>query len=301
MPSIETMVQTALDRAYDDYHGYSQADRWGRDRDCATLMYEAADAGGYGVGTGPDKTRYTGTMIPDFTAVGFTCYGYDEFEEYRGCILLRDPWGPRGHTEMYIGDGQTVGAHCSENGGIYGEPGDQTGNEISVGPNYGDWDYILAPPPDGPAYVQPHQEPGEPVNDAGIWYQTHVRNLGWLEPVRDGQTSGTTGYCLQAEAFAINPPPGYRLRVKEHLADIGWVTFDNIVHGNNVVIGTTGENRRVEEIIIEVLERPEGDNRELWYQVHQQNVGDKAWTKEGYATGSNGEGLQLEAIRIKLV
>ena len=300
MPSIEKMVQHALNLANDDYHGYSWADRWGRDRDCSSTVYDAAEEGGYGVGRGPDKTRYTGTMIADFTAVGFTCYRYDEFEEFRGCILLRDPWGPMGHTEIYLGDGLTVGAHIAETGDVYGEPGDQTGNEISVAPNPEWWDYILVPPPDGPEYVSPYQDAGVPLNNAGIWYQTHCQNLGWCDPVRDGQQAGTTGFALRAEAIAINPPPGWKLRVKLHLANIGWVTYDGIVNGNTVVIGTTGQLRQIEEIIIEVVERPDGDNRKLYFQVHQQNVGWKAWTEEGYASGSNGENLRLEAIRIKI-
>lgn len=155
MGRIESMVQHAVDIAENDYHGYSWADRWNRDRDCSSLAYDSADAAGYPVGRGPDRTRYTGTMIDDFTAAGFKLHDYDSFEEYRGCILLRDPWGENGHTEIYIGDGLTVGAHSAENGGVYGEPGDQTGNEISIAPNPEWWDYILEPPADEVALEWP--------------------------------------------------------------------------------------------------------------------------------------------------
>lgn len=154
MGSIERMVQHAIDIAEDDSHGYSWADRWDIDRDCSSLMYDAADAGGYPVGRGPDKTRYTGTMPSDFQDAGFGMYDYGDYEPFRGCIFLRDPWGSGGHTEMYIGDGMNVGAHIAETGGVYGEPGDQTGNEISITPNYGNWDYILVPPED----EEPEQE-----------------------------------------------------------------------------------------------------------------------------------------------
>ena len=148
---IERMVEYAVAIAEDDSHGYSWADRWERDRDCASLMYDSADHAGYGVGRGNDRTRYTGTMPKDFQEAGFSMLPYGSVAPYRGCIFLRDPWGPGGHTELYIGDNLTVGAHIAETGGVYGEPGDQTGNEISVGPNYGNWDYILCPPDDGPA------------------------------------------------------------------------------------------------------------------------------------------------------
>lgn len=42
----------------------------------------------------------------------------------------------RQHTEIYLGNNQLVGAHIAETGDIYGEPGDQTGREISVGAYY---------------------------------------------------------------------------------------------------------------------------------------------------------------------
>lgn len=146
MLSREAMVRYAVAIAEDDSHGYSWADRWDIDRDCASLMYDSAASAGFPVGRGPDKTRYTGTMIDDFTNAGFTLLKYAAVELRRGDILLRNPWSSEnGHTEMYIGDNQLVGAHCSENGTAYGEPGDQTGNEISVGPLYGNWDYVLRP------------------------------------------------------------------------------------------------------------------------------------------------------------
>jgi len=145
---IEAMVEHAIAIANDDSHGYSWADRWNVDRDCSSLMYDSADAAGYPVGRGADRTRYTGTMIDDFTAAGFTKYDYGSVDLQRGDILLRDPWGSGGHTEMYIGDGMCVGAHSAEDGGVYGQPGDQTGNEISITPNYGNWQFVLRPPVD---------------------------------------------------------------------------------------------------------------------------------------------------------
>ena len=148
--SIDKMVQHAIDIANNDYYGYSWADRWDHDRDCSSLMYDSADAAGYSVGRGPDKTRYTGTMIDDFMAAGFTKYNYGTVTLKRGDILLRNPWSSEyGHTEMYIGGNQCVGAHSSENGTAYGVPGDQTGNEISIGPLWGSWDYVLRPPAGG--------------------------------------------------------------------------------------------------------------------------------------------------------
>lgn len=140
----EAMVQLAIGVAEDDSHGYSQASRWpwqGSDFDCSSLMYWSAHEAGYDV----PLSGYTGTMLADFTNAGFTPHRYGSVELERSDVLLAHNDG-RQHTEMYVGDGKTVGAHSSETGGIYGQPGDQTGNEISVAPIWGDWDWVLRPP-----------------------------------------------------------------------------------------------------------------------------------------------------------
>ena len=295
MPSVQDMIDHAIAIAEDDYHGYSWADRWNRDRDCATLMYDSATAGGYNVGWGPDGTRYTGTMIDDFTAVGFTCYDYGDVEPFPGCIFIRDPWGSGGHTEMYIGDGMTAGAHIAETGGVYGEPGDQTGYEISIAPDPGGWDYVLVPPEEEPA----RQVPGEPYNDMGFRYQVHVQNLGWCEWVRDGQTAGTTGFSLRMECLTIEPCDGIVVQVKTHIQDKGWLTFPPASRGKPQACGTTGQSLRMECIEIDVLENTTG--KQLEYRVHEQDYGWLGWTPAGYPTGSDGQSRRLEAIEIRLV
>ena len=129
MGSVQAMVDHAIAIANDDSHGYSWADRWNRDRDCSSLMYDSADAAGYDVGRGGD--RFTGTMIDDFSAAGFDVVPYGSVELFPGCILLVHN-SNRQHTEMHVGDGMNVGAHIAETGDVYGEPGDQTGFEISI-------------------------------------------------------------------------------------------------------------------------------------------------------------------------
>lgn len=158
MGKIQKMVDYAVAIANDDSHGYSQSRRWkseGTDRDCSSLMYEAANAAGYNVTVGPSGVHYTGTMIDDFRKAGFEVLKFDGnlYDLDPGDILVRDPWGEDGHTEMYIGNNQLVGAHGSEYGTADGEPGDQTGNEISVVGVYGDWDYVLVPPKEGASTV----------------------------------------------------------------------------------------------------------------------------------------------------
>lgn len=150
--------------------------------------------------------------------------------------------------------------------------------------------------------VTPKQEPGKAVNNAGLWYRAHVQDAGWLEAVHDGQQAGTTGYAARLEAFKITPPDGWELKVKVHIQNVGWKTYSGIKKGvYDPVIGTEGKSQRIEDLIVEVTKRPEGDKRKLYFQVHQGGWGWKAWTLEGYASGTDGMGVQLEALRMKLV
>lgn len=149
----EVFVDQALHYAEDDTHGYSQkppSGRWGPDYDCSSLLYQAANDAGYPVGTGSDKVRFTGTMLKDFEKAGFQILpfanvGISDLEI--GDILLNLAL----HAEVYVGNGESVGATGSETGGFVGKAGDQTGREIEKHPVTTfdkEWDYILRPPAD---------------------------------------------------------------------------------------------------------------------------------------------------------
>lgn len=146
---LQKMVAKAKEIAADDSHGYSQYRRWpyqGTDFDCSSLMYYVADYAGYGVKmTDP---RWTGSMAADFTAAGFKQMAFSKAVLAAGDILLSHN-DSRQHTELYIGNGKTVGAHIAETGGIDGRPGDQTGNEISVSALSWTPQWILRPPDSG--------------------------------------------------------------------------------------------------------------------------------------------------------
>ena len=158
---VEDMCNYAVAYAADDSHGYTQdmQGRWGQDRDCATFIWDSAHIAGFDVGWGPDETRYTGTIIPVFEQAGWTAVEYDGNPK-RGYIL----WKP-GHVELHLGDGMNAGAHCSETGDAYGEPGDQTGDEISVTPNPGGWTIMLIPPAEIPMLKEDDLKPV--INEGG--------------------------------------------------------------------------------------------------------------------------------------
>lgn len=135
-------IKWAIEIAEDDSHGYAQDRRGGDpDYDCSSFIFYALKQAGFDVGDSPFATF---TMKEDLEAVGFTAIPYNEADLQAGDILLHT----QDHTEIYIGNGQTVGAHINERGDIVlGQPGDQTGQEISVGPSWKpDWQWILRPP-----------------------------------------------------------------------------------------------------------------------------------------------------------
>jgi len=143
----EKMVNMAIKICKDNSHGYSQYWRWGPDYDCSSLMYYCADYAGYNVDM--IDPRWTGSMIDDFTAVGFKKIKFNRSILRVGDILLSHN-DDRQHTELYIGNGQTAGAHIASNGDIDdGMRGDQSGNEISVQDLWWTPDWILRPPDSG--------------------------------------------------------------------------------------------------------------------------------------------------------
>ena len=149
----QKFINNLQEIADDNSHGYSQkppSGRWGPDYDCSSMIYQAAFDAGYNVGAGRDKIRFTGTMLKDFEKAGFQILPFANVgisDLKIGDILLNLAL----HAEVYVGEGQTVGATSSETGGYVGEAGDQTGHEIERHPVTTfdkDWDYILRPPDD---------------------------------------------------------------------------------------------------------------------------------------------------------
>ncbi len=166
MGKIQKMVDTALEIARDDSHGYSQKRRWpsqGTEFDCSSFMLYCANKAGYNV----PLSGYTGTMLADFKKAGFTAVPFDgNLDDLDpGDIMLN----VENHTEMYVGNGKFVGAHIAETGDVDGKPGDQTGDEISVCnayiPKCG-WDYVLVPPKESTS-SQPASKPAGTVKPSG--------------------------------------------------------------------------------------------------------------------------------------
>ena len=138
---IEDAIAWCLSIANDNTHGYDQTKRWGPDYDCSSFVIQGFENAGCPVKT--NGASYTGNMLGVFKATGFEQLNFTTgMTLVRGDVLWRS-----GHTELYIGNNQNVGAHINEKGTITGGvTGDQTGNEISVSKTGTNWTYVLRLP-----------------------------------------------------------------------------------------------------------------------------------------------------------
>lgn len=125
-------VQWMIDFAADDSHGYSMDYRtMNPDVDCSSFVYYALLNNGYTtsqLGGSPFSTASMDEILP---TIGFEQLAYDINSLQEGDIV----WYPAGfqghaygHTEVYVGNGQTVGAHSNKDGVF----GDSSGEEVSV-------------------------------------------------------------------------------------------------------------------------------------------------------------------------
>ena len=146
----------------------------------------------------------------------------------------------------------------------------------------------------------PKQPDSKPVNDMGCYYRAHVERAGWLSPVHDGMTAGTTGYSARCEAIKLSPPKGVVLDVKVHIQRKGWITYEDVEKGvNDPVMGTTGESLRMEAIAMKEVKNTTG--KTMMYRAHVQGEGWQEWKTDGQIAGTTGKSLRLEAIQIKFV
>lgn len=125
MLNSSSYVEAALRIAEDNSHGYSMASRtFNPDVDCSSFIYYSLLQSGYTteqLGGYPFTTFNMGTILVN---AGFEEHVFTgEGDLKKGDILVAYD-----HTEMYIGNGQLVGAHEDYDGAS----GDSSGREVSV-------------------------------------------------------------------------------------------------------------------------------------------------------------------------
>lgn len=139
----------------------------------------------------------------------------------------------------------------------------------------------------------------------GVQYQTHIQNLGWESSWKtNGAISGTDGKGLRLEAFFVELTGSYP-------SDANIVAAVHVQNQGNLgpfdmgeEAGTDGLGLRLEEIVLTLQNMP---GYTLRYNVHVQNKGwlrdqddSSDWFEDGQPAGTEGQGLRLEGLQIKL-
>ena len=146
-----------------------------------------------------------------------------------------------------------------------------------------------------------------------IQYKAHVQNIGWQDWVGSGQLSGTEGQGLRIEAVQIRLTGAaaalYDIYYRAHVQDIGWMDWAK----NGASAGTAGFSYRLEAIQIMLVPKGSaapGSTTQAFiqadqavsysYQSHVQSIGWQNWVSNGAVSGTSGQALRLEALKIKL-
>lgn len=141
-----------------------------------------------------------------------------------------------------------------------------------------------------------------------IQYRTHVQNQGWQTWKSNDQLSGTSGLSLRLEAIQIRltgeMANHYDVWYHVHSQDLGWMGWTK----NGEAAGTAGYGRRLEAI--QIVIRPKGSvspgstagafTFPIGYQTHVQNVGWQGLVSNGAMSGTSGQSLRLEGIKINV-
>jgi uncharacterized protein YjdB len=132
-----------------------------------------------------------------------------------------------------------------------------------------------------------------------VVYSSHAQDYGWLDLVKDGAMSGTSGQGKRLESIKINlqnNPFSGDIKYSTYVQEYGWVNSVS----NGEVSGTIGESKRLEAIKIG-LTGELATFYDVYYRVHSQTFGWLGWAKNGESAGTEGVTARVEAFEVVLV
>ena len=143
-----------------------------------------------------------------------------------------------------------------------------------------------------------------------VQYKTHIQNKGWeTNWSSDGAVSGTSGLGLRLEAIQIQltgeMANQYDIYYRVHAQNFGWLGWAK----NGESAGTAGYAYRLEAIQIQLVKKggaAPGSTDNAFkqplvsYQTHVQNVGWQNYVNDGGVSGTEGQSLRLEGIKVNL-
>lgn len=140
----------------------------------------------------------------------------------------------------------------------------------------------------------------------GIEYRTHIQNVGWQSYVSNGAMSGTSGKSLRLEAIQIrltgNIAKEYDVYYRVHAENFGWLGWAK----NGDESGSAGFSYRLEAIQILIVKKgsvapgstKNSFKQNILYKTHIQNIGWQNYVNSTQVSGTTGQALRLEGIKI---
>lgn len=134
-----------------------------------------------------------------------------------------------------------------------------------------------------------------------IKYSTHIQNIGWQPPVKNGAMAGTTGKSLRIEAIKaevtdIPSDISGGISYQSQVQGIGWQNWVN----NFDISGTTNQQLRDEAVKLK-LSGEIAKYFNITYRAHVQGIGWQNWESNGETAGTVGKFLRMEALETKII
>ncbi|HJF30827.1 MAG TPA: hypothetical protein K8V56_03480 [Sporosarcina psychrophila] len=142
-----------------------------------------------------------------------------------------------------------------------------------------------------------------------IEYQTHVQSYGWMDWKKNGEESGTSGQAKRLEGIRIKLTgelaSQYDVYYRVHAQSYGWLGWAK----NGQEAGTEGLSKRLEAIEIRLVEKDSPapgktdkaylkSDASVSYTTHVQKQGWQNYVFDGEMSGTSGEALRLEALKM---
>lgn len=145
--------------------------------------------------------------------------------------------------------------------------------------------------------------------NGNVEYQTHVQSIGWQGWKSNGAMAGTSGQSKRLEAIKIKlsgeVANQYDIYYRVHAQSYGWLDWAK----NGEAAGSEGYSKRLEGIEIRLVKKGEAApgstsrpfvSKMIKYQTHVQNIGWQSEKADGEVSGTSGQYLRLEGIKIHL-
>lgn len=128
----------------------------------------------------------------------------------------------------------------------------------------------------------------------GLWYRSHVADLGWLGFVGTEDISGTSGQNRRLEAVDVMWD-----KQKDSIRSSYQVLRGSWVEVGNEITGTVGKAQGMQKVCFASNQSLLDTGRKIQYRVHSEDVGWSTWKEEGVPAGTTGK--KIEAIEMRMV